>query len=118
VAQILGVLSPGSDEVNLTLDPEGAVIWCGQNPKAETSGCSGASRPKNASTLPAYEVLATLNRDMEQVLLDLERLGASDILPHRWQRKFWKVCRATLEETRAWANFKLIEVLHARSLSE
>jgi len=53
-----------------------------------------------------------LNRDFEQVLGDLDRLGAQRLFPHRWQPKFLKAWRATLEETRAWANFEVVEVLH------
>jgi hypothetical protein len=59
-----------------------------------------------------YEVLAGFNRSFEQVLLDLERLATLDLFTERWQRSAYKTCRATLEETRAWANFEVIEVLH------
>jgi hypothetical protein len=59
-----------------------------------------------------YEALATLNRDFEQVLGDLERLEELRLFPHRWQRMFLKTWRATLEETRAWANFEVVEILH------
>ena len=61
-----------------------------------------------------YEALATLNRHFEQVLWDLEQLRALGLFPDRLQRKFLKACRATLEETRAWANFELVEILHQR----
>ena len=30
----------------------------------------------------------------------------------RWQRQFLEAWRVTLEETRAWANFELVEILH------
>ena len=59
-----------------------------------------------------YEALATLNRDFEQTLRDLNQLEELSIFPHRWQRKFVKTWRATLEETRAWASFEVLEVLH------
>jgi hypothetical protein len=42
----------------------------------------------------------------------LERLEALRLFPRRWQHRFLKAWRATLEETRAWANFEVIEVLH------
>ncbi len=74
--------------------------------------------PQNAPKAQAYEALATLNRDFEQVLGDLDRLGAQRLFPHRWQRKFLKAWRATLEETRAWANFEVVEVLHQREERE
>jgi hypothetical protein len=38
-------------------------------------------------------------------------------VPHRWQRKFLTAWRTTLEETRAWVNFEVIEVLHQRWVS-
>jgi hypothetical protein len=70
--------------------------------------------PKNAPKVQIYDALATLNRDFEQMLRDLERLEELRVFPHRWQRKFLKTWRATLEETRAWANFEVVEILHQR----
>jgi hypothetical protein len=61
-----------------------------------------------------YEALAALNRDFEQVLVDLERLGAVGAFPDRWHRPFLEAWRLTLEETRAWVNFELVEILHER----
>jgi len=71
-----------------------------------------AAIPKNVPKAQAYDALAALNRDFEQVLGDLDRLEALRLLPRRWQRKFLKTWRATVEETRAWANFEVVEVLH------
>ena len=70
--------------------------------------------PKNAPKAQIYDALAALNRDFEQVLWDLERLEELRLFPHRWQRKFLRTWRATLEETRAWANFEVAEILHQR----
>ena len=42
------------------------------------------------------------------------RLRGLGWFPDRSQRKFQKACRATLEETRAWANFELVEILRER----
>jgi len=61
--------------------------------------------PKNAPRVMVYEALAGINGNFEQVLKDLEQLGRFDLFPARWQRNVFKVCRATLEEARAWANF-------------
>jgi hypothetical protein len=74
--------------------------------------------PQNAPKVLVYEALATLNRDFEQVLCDLERLEELRVFPHRWQRRFLKTWRTTLEETRAWANFEVVEVLHQREERE
>lgn len=71
-----------------------------------------AAFPENPPKTLIYDALATWNRDFEQVLEDLQRLEALRLFPRRWQRKFLKEWRATLEETRAWANFEVIEVLH------
>jgi hypothetical protein len=71
-----------------------------------------AAFPENPPKTLVYDALATWNRDFERVLDDLERLEALRLFRRRWQRKFLKEWRATLEETRAWANFELIEVLH------
>jgi hypothetical protein len=74
--------------------------------------------PRDASKTLAYEALAAFNRDVEQVLADLERLGALGLLPEREQHRFLKVCRATLEETRAWANFEWTNVLRQQEERE
>lgn len=74
--------------------------------------------PLGASKTRAYEALAAFNRDVEQVLADLERLGALGLLPEPEQRRFLRVCRATLEETRAWANFEWTDVLRQQEERE
>jgi hypothetical protein len=73
-----------------------------------------AAFPKNVPKVHVYDALATLNRDFEQVLADLERLERLRLFPLRWQRKVLKVWRATVEETRASVNFELVEILHQR----
>jgi hypothetical protein len=65
-----------------------------------------------------YEALATLNRDFEQLLCDLERFDELRVFTQRWQRRYLKTWRATLEETRAWANFEVVEVLQQREERE
>jgi hypothetical protein len=74
--------------------------------------------PKNVPKRLVNEALATLNRDFEQVLCDLERLKELRVFPHRWQPKFPKTWRATLEEIRAWTNFEVVEMLHQREDQE
>src|SRR5580658_4154069 len=71
-----------------------------------------APAAENPPKTLVYDALAVLNRDFEQVLTDLQRLEELRLFPRRWQRKFLTSWRATLEETRAWANFEVIEVLH------
>jgi hypothetical protein len=85
-----------------------------QNPKNSPRVIS----PQNAPKVLIYEALATLNRDFEQVVGDLERLEELRLFPARWQRNFLKAWRATLEETRAWANFEVVEMLHEREERE
>ena len=88
------------------------------NSKRQNKNSQQGSFSKNAPKVLAYETLATLNRDFEQVLGDLERLEELRLFPHRWQRRFLKTWRATLEETRAWANFEVVEILHEREERE
>jgi hypothetical protein len=76
------------------------------------------SLPKRAPKVLVYEALATLNRDFEQVLRDLKLLEELRLFPGRWQRSFLKTWRATLEETSAWANFEVVEMLHEREERE
>jgi hypothetical protein len=70
--------------------------------------------PKNAPKVLVYEALAGFNRNFEQVLLDLQRLATLDLFTEQWQRRAFKACRATLDETRAWVNFEVVEILHQR----
>jgi hypothetical protein len=77
-----------------------------------------AGVPRHASKAQAYEALAAFNRDLDQVLADLERLGALGLLPERELRRFLKGCRATLEETRAWSNFEWTDVLRQQEERE
>jgi hypothetical protein len=83
-----------------------------------TKSALHAGCPPTASKAQAYDDLAAFNRNFEQVLDDLERLGALGLLPDRWQRRFLKICRATLEETRAWINLEVVEVFHEREERE
>jgi hypothetical protein len=71
-----------------------------------------AAFPENPTKAPVYDAVATWNRDFEQLLEDLQRLEALRLFPLRWQRQFLKEWRATLEETRAWVSFEVVEVLH------
>ena len=88
------------------------------NSQRQKSQNSTYAFPPNAPEVPVYDAIATLNRDFEQVLSDLERLEGLRLFPRRWQREFLKVWRTTLEETRAWVNFEVLEVLHHREERE
>jgi hypothetical protein len=91
---------------------------CGvANPKKKNTRISHhADSPESYRKSQAYEALAVFNRDVEQVLADLERLGSLRLLAERGRRPILKVCRATLEETRAWINCEWTDVL--RQLEE
>ena len=86
--------------------------------KKQKSQSATDAFPPNASKVLVYDAIATLNRDFEQVLADLERLEGLRLFPRRWQREFLKVWRTTPEETRAWVNFEVLEVLHHREERE
>jgi hypothetical protein len=77
-----------------------------------------AALPENPPQAQVYDALAGFNRSFDQVLQDLGRLETLDLFTHRWQRRAFKACRATLEEMRAWANFEVIEVLRQREERE
>ena len=72
----------------------------------------------HCSKAQEYAALAAFNRDVDLVLEDLDRLGALGLLPDRWQRRFLKICRGTLEETRAWTNFEFVDVLRQKEEHE
>jgi hypothetical protein len=63
-----------------------------------------------SSHFAAYEALAALNRHFREILLDLEVIERLGLL----QRTLLKEIRADIEETRAWANFEVIDIMHSR----
>jgi hypothetical protein len=75
-------------------------------PKKKSRNSRLAAFPQNAPRVLVYDALATLNRDFEQGLADLERLQGLRLFPLRWQRNVLKAWRAALEETRASVNFE------------
>jgi hypothetical protein len=60
----------------------------------------------------AYGTLCLINQSFEGVLVDLDSLERLTLFHGRLQREFIKACRITVEETRAWANFEITEVLN------
>jgi hypothetical protein len=62
----------------------------------------------------AYEALAALNQHFEQVLQDLDRLHELGLFDTRFHRESLQACKAMIEETRAWLNFGVVEVLRDR----
>jgi hypothetical protein len=79
---------------------------------------SNATTDSKRNSLPdkaaLYGTLSDLNRNLEQVLLDLERLKAVGMFRSRFQRESLATCQATIEETRAWLHFQATEALHER----
>jgi len=59
--------------------------------------------------LRVYETLHALNQGFEQVLTDLGRLEKLG-----FRRELLREFRVVVEETRAWANFELLETMHDR----
>jgi hypothetical protein len=59
--------------------------------------------------LRVYETLHALNHGFEQVLTELGRLGKLG-----FRREVLAEFRVVVEETRAWANFELVETMHDR----
>jgi hypothetical protein len=76
-----------------------------------TIDAKGDALPDKAAV---YGALSDLNRNVEQVLLDLERLKTVGLFRNRFQRESLATCQATIEETRAWLNFEATEALHER----
>lgn len=61
-----------------------------------------------------YDTLSGLNQRFEQTLLDLRRIRELGIV----RRGTIGELHDVLEETRAWANFEMIEVLHEREQAD
>jgi len=78
---------------------------------------STSARTREAATkhlaagLPVYENLYALNRDFEQVLVDLARLRELGMLQ---QRDLGNTFRLIVQEMRAWANLELVQELQPR----
>ena len=81
-------------------------MWCGQTQETKLQGFQAHRLSQTAPKVLVYDALATLNRDFEQVVADLERLQGLPIFPRRWQLQFLKVWRATLEETPSLGQFR------------
>src|SRR6266852_1218643 len=65
---------------------------------------------KPVERLPVYENLHALNRDFEQVLIDIARLQELGVL----QRDLGHILSVVVKETRAWANMEMAEILQER----
>src|SRR5260370_6303389 len=65
---------------------------------------------KPVERLPVYENLHALNRDFEQVLIDLARLQELGV----FQRDLGHIFSVVVKETRAWANMETAEFLQMR----
>src|SRR5258708_34072823 len=65
---------------------------------------------KPVDRLPVYENLFALNRDFEQVLVDLARLQELGV----FQRDLGHIFSVVVKETRAWANMEMAEFLQMR----
>ncbi len=63
-----------------------------------------------ATREPVYESLAAMNHDFECVLAELARLHELGM----FNRDLANILRIAVKETRAWANFELVEILQQR----
>ena len=66
--------------------------------------------PRPVERLAVYENLYALNRDFGQVLADLARLQELGVFQH----DRFNIFRIMVQETRAWANMDLAELLQMR----
>ncbi len=64
--------------------------------------------------LHVYEALHSLNQGFEQVLTDLRRLQEFPFLHRQFLRQF----QVVVEETRAWANFHVVDFMQGRELDD
>jgi hypothetical protein len=61
-----------------------------------------------------YDTLSAFNQTFAQMLQNLHKLEELDLLP----REIFTGLQATIEETREWANFEVIEKLRGREESD
>jgi hypothetical protein len=62
------------------------------------------------SHLSVYESLASLNRHFHEILIELEVVKSLGLL----RRALVEEVKASVEETRAWANFEMVDVMYLR----
>jgi hypothetical protein len=58
--------------------------------------------------------LAALDQHFEHVLQNVDRLRKLGLFKTRFHRESLQACQAMIEETRAWLNFGVVEVLRDR----
>ena|SRR5579864_9341474 len=75
---------------------------------------TGQRQKRTSQKLGVYETLHSLNQGFEQVLADLRRFDKSPL----FRRQLLHVLSVVIEETRAWANFEIVEVMHEHELSD
>jgi len=64
--------------------------------------------------LRVYEVLYSLNQGFEQVLADLRQLQEFPF----FRREMLRALSVVVEETRAWANSEVVEIMHGREQAD
>ncbi len=79
-----------------------------------TPGDGSFPMKQPVSKLVVYETLSGLNQRFGQTLLDLHRVQELGLV----RRGIIGALQDVLEETRAWANFEMIEVLHEREQAD
>jgi hypothetical protein len=74
------------------------------------------TRPKkdDLDRVAPYEALCATNRGFDEVLSSLRTLQQTGLFRGRLHRKFIQSCRVAVDETRAWVNFEITEVLNSR----
>jgi len=74
----------------------------------------GRPMTHRATREPVYESLNALNHDFECVLAELARLHELGM----FNRDLANILRIVVKETRAWANFELVEILQQREQAD
>ena len=74
---------------------------------------TGQRQKPPSQKLAIYETLHSLNQSFEQVLEDLRRFEEFPF----FRRQLLRTLTTITEETRAWANFEVVEVMHERELN-
>ena len=75
---------------------------------------TGRQLRQPSQKLRVYETLHSLNEAFEQVLTDFRRLQEFPF----FRRQLLRALSVVVEETRAWANYELIETMHQREQAD
>jgi hypothetical protein len=89
-------------------------MWGVKDCMGQRKKTSSAREKSSGENLAIYENLFALNQSFDGILDRVNRLHNSGLFRNHFQRQSIAICRATLQESRAWLNFEILQILEHR----